>query len=269
MNDDAGPAVLLHLSDPHFGTEQPAVVEATLALARAEQPSLVVLSGDVTQRARAAQFEGARRFVQALPAPTLAVPGNHDIPLYNVAARVFWPYAGWRRAFGDALEPRHESAQLWVAGINTTRPWRHKHGELSARQVSEVAAWLQRAPAGALRVVVTHHPLVVTQDSDRVNVARGAPAALRAWPQAGADLVLSGHIHLPFFLPLDPARRSWALQAGTVVSSRVRAGAPPSLNLVRRLGEGWRMERWNYDAERAAFARVATQGLGAAVNSRP
>lgn len=255
-------SLLLQLSDPHFGTERADVAQALLRLARAEAPRLVVLSGDLTQRARAGQFEAARAFVDAIGAPWLALPGNHDVPLFNLLARVAYPYAGYRRAFGTGgVGPRLESADLCVAGVDTTRPWRHKHGELSARQVRETARWLQGLPRAALKVVVTHHPLVVTQPGDRINRARGAEAALRAWCDAGMDLVMSGHIHLPFFVPLDADGRAWAVQAGTAVSRRVRDGVPPSVNLVRQRAAGWQLERWDHDAGRAAFKRVTTQTL--------
>ena len=259
-------AVLLQLSDPHFGTELEDVAQALLRFARAESPCLVILSGDLTQRARAAQFEAARAFVDAIGAPWLAVPGNHDVPLFNLLARVAFPYAGYRRVFGGSsgAEPRLESADLCVAGVDTTRRWRHKHGEISAHQIEDVTRWLRAVPRRALKVVVTHHPLAVTLSEDRINRARGADAALTAWCGAGMDLVMSGHIHMPFFMPLDAAGRSWAVQAGTAVSKRVRGGIPPSINLVRRAEAGWRVERWDFDATQRAFARVAVQPVGGA-----
>ncbi|HET9206155.1 MAG TPA: metallophosphoesterase, partial [Burkholderiaceae bacterium] len=111
---------LLHISDTHFGTEQAPVVEALVRWAREQRPGLVVLSGDITQRARRKQFDAARRFVQRLgPVPTLAIPGNHDIPLFNLAARVFSPYVGYVRAFGAQLEPVIESPQWLVIALNT------------------------------------------------------------------------------------------------------------------------------------------------------
>ena len=106
---------LLQVSDPHFGTEQEPVVEALLALAAAQRPDVLALSGDITQRARFRQFEAARRFVERVAAPvTLAIPGNHDIPLFNVPARVLAPYAGFERAFGRDLEPVFDGPGLLV-----------------------------------------------------------------------------------------------------------------------------------------------------------
>jgi 3',5'-cyclic AMP phosphodiesterase CpdA len=219
--------LLLQLSDPHFGTERPEVVQAVLALAQAQQPDLVVLSGDITQRARASQFTAARRFVQALGAPVLAVPGNHDIALFNLFARVFRPYAAYAKAFGTELEPVFESPQLLVQGVNTTRPWRHKHGEVSAQQIQRVAQRLRQATAQQLRVVVVHQPVAVPPEDGSRNLLRGHQAALKAWALAGADVVLGGHIHLPGVLRVPGLGRPlWVVQAGTAVSSRTRRGDP-------------------------------------------
>ena len=116
--------VLLHLSDTHFGTEEAPVVAAVQKLVRSQRPSAVILSGDITQRARRAQFEAARAFCDSLHVDhLLTLPGNHDIPLYNIFARIFFPYGNYMRAFGDALEPimfavRHHRAPgaTWTEG---------------------------------------------------------------------------------------------------------------------------------------------------------
>ena len=182
-------SVVLHISDTHFGTEQPRVVEALVALAAQQRPDLVVLSGDITQRARPAQFRAAKAFVDRLGAPVVAVPGNHDIALFDLWARFTRPYARYARAFGAELEPVHASQDLLVVCVNTTRAWRHKHGEVSAAQIDRVASLLTAASAQQLRVVVVHQPAAVTRAEDHVNLLRGHHAALRAWSAAGADLV--------------------------------------------------------------------------------
>jgi len=253
-------SVLLQISDTHFGTEWPPVVEALVALARREQPDLVVLSGDITQRARAAEFAAARAFVDRLGAPWVAIPGNHDIPLYNLAARIGWPYAGQRAAFGAELEPVHASPGLLVLCINTTRPWRHENGVVDAAQIERVAARLAAATAAQLRVVVVHQPAAVWRPEDAHDLLRGHDAALQRWAEAGADIVMGGHIHLPYVIaPAGLARRLWVVQAGTAVSSRVRAGVPNSVNLLRWGGSaGAReaiVERWDCDAKGGEFTR--------------
>lgn len=258
-------SVVLQISDPHFGTEQPPVVEALVQLSRQQRPDLLLLSGDITQRARAAQFRAARAFTDRLGAPLLAVPGNHDIPLFDLWARWRHPYAGHVAAFGPELEPAHDTTELLVVCVNTTRAWRHKHGEVSTEQIERIARRLEAATAAQLRVVVVHQPVAVTRAADVVNLLRGHAAAAQRWAAAGADLVMGGHIHLPYVLALPGlARPLWAVQAGTSVSARVREGLPNSVNLLRwgvHASPGCCLiEQWDYSAAQRAFVRaVVTQ----------
>ena len=253
-------SVLLQISDPHFGTEQPAVVEALVALARQLQPDLLVLSGDITQRARPAQFQAARTFIGRLGAPVLAVPGNHDIPLFNLWARLRHPYAGQMAAFGPDLEPVHASADMLVLCVNTTRAWRHKNGQVSARQIDRVSHALASARPAQLRVVVVHQPAAVARAEDAPNLLRGHAAALQSWSAAGADVVMGGHIHLPYVLAVPGlARPIWAVQAGTAVSSRVRQDVPNSVNVLRwgsvEASGCCVVEHWDFSAAQQAFVR--------------
>jgi 3',5'-cyclic AMP phosphodiesterase CpdA len=248
-------SLLLQVSDTHFGTERAPVVQALLELAAAQRPDLVVLSGDITQRARRAEFAAARRLVERMAAPaTLAIPGNHDVPLFNIAARLLDPYGAYARAFGGDLEPSYEAHDLLVLCVNTTRARRHKHGEVSGRQIERVAQRLRACPPQKLRIVVTHHPMHVPAGSDEGNLLRGHAAAARAWAAAGADLVMGGHIHLPFFRPMSErlpglARPLWVVQAGTALSHRVRPGAEANSVNVVRTGQGaCTVERWDHEA---------------------
>jgi 3',5'-cyclic AMP phosphodiesterase CpdA len=262
---------LLQVSDAHFGTEQPPVVEALLQLASAELPDLVVMSGDITQRARRHQFAAARSFVDQLkPAALLTIPGNHDIPLFNVALRAFAPYANYSRAFGDNLEPEFESQQLLVIGVNTTRPRRHKDGELSTQQIQRVTERLQRAAASQLRIIVVHQPVLAIRKSDENNLLDGHRQAVPAWAAAGGDIIMGGHIHLPYVRSLrttfgDLSRDIWTVQAGTALSSRIREGITNSVNLIRCNGDQsprrCEVERWDYVPTLSRFERHSSQQL--------
>jgi len=263
--------VLVQVSDPHFGTERVAVVDALERWIGGVAPDVLVLSGDITQRSRRAQWDAAREFVARLRVPAVvAVPGNHDIALYDVATRALRPYAEFARAFGPRLEPEHESDWLLVVGVNTTRQWRHKDGEVSPEQVERVAARLERARPGQLRVVVVHQPILTVRPQDEPDRLHGAERASRRWAEAGADLVLGGHIHLPYVAPIHErlpglARRVWAVQAGTAVSRRVRHEAGNSVNLVRWPVRGavdvCEVERWDCDDPAAGFVRVSVERL--------
>ncbi|WP_456281263.1 metallophosphoesterase [Cupriavidus sp. JZ107] len=258
---------VLHLSDTHFGTEQTPVVEAVLELADSMKPDVVVLSGDITQRARRGQFAAARAFISKLSRPTLAIPGNHDIPLFNVAARILNPYGGYRRAIGMDLEPVFSNDGVLAIGVNTTRPSRHKNGEISREQVDRVCAQLRQAQPHQLRIVVVHQPVRAVVASDTRNLLIGREAAVPAWVDAGVDIVLGGHIHLPYVAPLPAysTRRAWAVQAGTAVSHRVRGAIPNSVNLIEhRFEDGQvscRVQRWDYDRSGRAFVAVNSTSL--------
>ncbi len=260
-------SLVLHLSDTHFGVERNEVVQALLRLAEQQQPDLAVLSGDVTQRARRDEFAAARRFVDALSAGrTLVVPGNHDLPLFDVGRRLFMPYRNHRRTFGRNLEPVYEDHGLLVVGIRTTRRYRHVDGTVSPLQVVRSSERLRRSGA-RIKLVVTHQPVHVESAADQHNLLRGRERALHGWAAAGANLILGGHIHLPFVAPLKVAhglpREGWAVQAGTAVSWRTRPGVPNSVNLIHcDAPRGHcRIERWDFDEPTQAFACCAATAM--------
>ena len=283
--------LVLQISDPHFGTEQLAVARALTQLVRDQTPGVLVLSGDITQRARAAQFEAARRFVDALAIPLrLTLPGNHDIPLFNPYARLFTPYANYLKAFGPDLQPVLETASLLAISVNTTRWWRHKNGEVSPAQIEQVAERLRTASPSQLRLIVIHQPVHVLRQEDVHDRLRGHDAAMRAWAAAGADIIMGGHIHLPYVCALHDdvaglARRIWCVQAGTALSSRVRKEAPNSVNLLRFWADRQPLcchaEQWDFHAASGRFEMVqrselmldrsecAQFSVGAAVASDP
>jgi predicted phosphodiesterase len=255
-------SVLLQLSDSHFGTEQAPVVQALETLVQQQRPDLLVLSGDITQRATRRQFAAARAFTNRLGAPLLAIPGNHDIPLFDLGQRLFHPYARYCEAFGNVLEPTHASRGLLVQCVNTTRWYRHKDGTVSSAQIERVASRLRTAQPSQLRVVVVHHPIAVLRATEHHNLLHGHAEAQQSWAAAGCDIVLGGHIHLPYVVALAGlARPMWAVQAGTCTSSRVRASAPNSVNVLR-WGDDTApgcciIEQWDYTAATQAFACAA------------
>ena len=220
-----------------------------------QHPDLLVLSGDITQRATQDQFRAARAFIDRLRVPFLAIPGNHDIPLFDLGARLLNPYSRFHRAFGDTLEPTHDSHDLLVLCVNTTRWYRHVNGEVSVAQIDRVAAALR--PVAVIRATDVH---------DRL---RGYALAIRRWSDAGCDIVMGGHIHLPYAAALtNPPRPLWAVQAGTSVSSRTREGIPNSVNIVRcgddASAGSSAIEQWDYVAVVDAFVRSTVTEITAA-----
>jgi len=254
---------LLQVSDAHFGTEVPEVVKALRRLIDELHPDLLVWTGDLTQRARRAQFEAARAFADSLPVPSVTMPGNHDIPLYNLPQRLVAPYAHYQASFGDELEPEIEREDLLLLMVKTTRRWRHKHGQLSPTQVQRVADRLRRATPQQLRIVATHQPMEACHVEDEHHEVRGPDEALAVWAEAGCDIVLSGHTHKPHCCAVNAGgRQLWMVQAGTALSSRLRA-QPNSVNLIHhRAGvPAAEVERWDFVPEQGHFVRHSVTGL--------
>lgn len=262
-----GPA-LLHLSDLHFGREDTQALRALQALAERLRPAAVVVTGDITQRATPAQFVAARDWLQRLPTPHLVVqPGNHDIPLWAWWERWLAPRRRYRRHFGPDVAPSLDLPWLHLVTVDSVARLRHSRGALSARQIDEVAMAIAASGAQQLRVVALHHPLVA---EDGAAPLRQAALAARRWAAAGVDIVLGGHMHRPLAVPLAaphgvPARGAgpWAVLGGTAGSTRLRGGAPASVNLIAPdplHGAAW-LQRWDHDAAAGDFVAAAPQRL--------
>jgi len=222
---------LLHLSDIHFGPKHlDAATAAVEALAAAARPDVVVVSGDLTQRAKPGQFRAARAFVDRLPAPVVFAPGNHDVPLWRIWERTLAPFGAWRRHFAPELERHYADAELAIVAVTTAFPWTTKHGRLAGRQLEELDRRLAAAPPGAVRVVVAHHPLVDASELGGEPVAANGARALALLAAHGVELVLSGHLHHAFVLPAVPGR-PLVVHCGTSTSSRGR-GAEAGVNTL-------------------------------------
>jgi 3',5'-cyclic AMP phosphodiesterase CpdA len=256
-------SVVLQVSDTHFGTERPEVVEALVDLASQLKPDLIVLSGDLTQRARDSEFAAFRAFVaRLLPAPCLAVPGNHDIPLFDLVTRLTRPFGAYAASCGQVLEPSCSLPDLFITGVNSVRPWRHKQGCLGAVQVEAVAQRLRRAGPSVMRVVVVHHPVDVADGLDPRDIVLGAADAVSAWAGAGADLVMSGHVTCPCVarwpFVMAPERGGAGLRWRARRFPVVRGGDGPTrwnvLRIDRFQGAERRvLEQREFDLTRCAF----------------
>lgn len=249
-----------HLSDPHFGTVVPAVQDALQKDIQRDPPDLILLTGDITQRARRSQFAEARQFLDSLPpVPRLTLAGNHDLPLFDIFSRMVRPYGNYRSYIARDLQPQFADPRVAVVCVDATSPLRHKDGALTVAQI-EVAAAKLAGFGTPFRLVATHQPLASVLNTDQRNVIHGASGALDRWIAAGADLFLGGHIHLPYCIEVrtqDQRQTSVLLQAGTCLSHRVRNGIPNSYNLIslQDIGARRRMliERRDFDKGSGRF----------------
>jgi 3',5'-cyclic AMP phosphodiesterase CpdA len=223
---------LVHLSDTHFGGEDRPAVEAALANTWDLAPQLTVVTGDLTLNGRPAEFIAARAWLDRLPPPVVVTPGNHDTPYWNLVLRAAVPFRRWRRYIGDDRRAMFEGPGLTVFALNTARGAQPRPnwalGAINLADVGEVAARL--AGAGeSLRVFACHHPLIdVAGAPVSGGVHRGDDAA-RVLAEAGVDLILTGHLHIPFARPL-PYGACHVAGAGTL-SQRLR-GVPAGYSVI-------------------------------------
>lgn len=227
---------LIHLSDLHFGRIDPSTLDPLRAAVHAAKPDLVAVSGDFTQRARRREFAAARTFLDAIEAPKLLVPGNHDVPYWNVARRFLQPLTRYRNYISPDLEPEYVDGEIAVLGVNTARSLANGGGRISRRQVDRLVRRLAELPADLVRIVVTHHPFDLPPGVREYRLLGRARMAMARLSKANADLFLSGHLHLSHASRAADRYRidghsGLIVQAGTV-SSRSR-GEQPSFNMIR------------------------------------
>ncbi|PZQ49681.1 MAG: phosphodiesterase [Rhodovulum sulfidophilum] len=250
---------LVHLSDLHFGRDRPELLEPLIEAVNRLAPDAIAISGDLTQRARRRQFAAAAGFVARLRAPCLIVPGNHDVPLDRPFSRLFRPWRRYREAFGADLQPIWRDPEMILIGVNTVNPLSWQRGWIARRALGRIRRTLADAPRDLVRVIVMHHPLEHLPD-ERKALTRGASRAVDALAAAGADVVLSGHLHswrAEPFAHREGRAGVVQVQAGTGLSNRLR-GEENDFNLLTFLPSEIQVERHVAAEGSTRFDRAAT-----------
>ncbi|RYH00988.1 metallophosphoesterase [Salipiger sp. IMCC34102] len=215
---------LVLLTDLHFGRASPDLVDPLLASVAEADPDLVTIAGDFVQRANADQFRMARDFVDRLTHPWIAVPGNHDIPLYNLVGRALNPRRAYRKWIAQETAPVYETDAAVIIGLDTTHRWSHQRGLIRPRQIARVCETIREKGHDKQIVVMAHHPFHQSPDVEK-KVMKHAARALREWADCGPHVILSGHLHQWTVEPfLAEKMRSMTLQVhcGTGLSTRLR-----------------------------------------------
>ena len=254
---------LVHLSDLHFGRVDPLLLAPLREQVERLAPDVVVISGDLTQRARSEEFEQARAWLDTLPGPQIIVPGNHDISLYNVFRRFLQPLARYQRYITEDLAPIYIDEEIAVLGVNTARSLTFKDGRVNHEQVEQIRATLSTLDPKVTRVVVTHHPFDLPEGGKEEDLLGRAQMAMRAFAECGVDLLMAGHLHQSHAGNTQARYKiseyaALVVQAGTATSTRER-GEVNSFNAIR-IGAGRiEVERYGWDAVHQAFQLIGTE----------
>ena len=246
---------LVHLSDLHFGALRAETLAPLAHAVSAIGPDLIVISGDLTQRARRRQFAEARAFLDRLPFRQIVVPGNHDVPLYNLYARFLRPLASYRRHISTDLEPFYADNEIAVLGINTARSFTFTNGRVNERQLA--VARKRLAPlGGVIKIIVTHHPFDLPEQYPASALVGRARMAMTELARCGIDLFVAGHHHVGIAQPSTVRFKvsdysALLVQAGTATSSRGR-GQMNSFNVIRIAAPNIEVERFLWQSDGAA-----------------
>lgn len=254
---------IVHLSDIHFGRIHLPVVEPLIEVVNRIRPNLVAVSGDLTQRARSHQFMEARAFLDRLPKPQIVVPGNHDVPLYNVFTRFINPLRKYQRYITHDLAPFYHDDEIAVLGVNTARSLTIKGGRVNEAQVAWMREKLCAFDQKTVKVVVTHHPFDLPEGHDESDLVGRARMAMEHLASCGADMFVAGHLHVSHTTHSASRYKiagysALVVQAGTATSSRGR-GEANSFNVIHIERPHIEIERFEWKPDDAGFTLANTE----------
>ncbi|TZF88150.1 metallophosphoesterase family protein [Cognatilysobacter lacus] len=250
---------VVQISDLHFGRVDPELLAPLREAIETLQPDVLVVSGDLTQRARESQFSDAAEYLQTLPVPQIVVPGNHDVPYYDVVRRFLSPLDRFHRYITDDAFPTYIDDEIAVVGVNTARSATFKGGRINVDQVREIEQRFHGLAEHVTRIVVTHHPFDVPPGGDESDVLGRAPMAMEEFAKAEVDVFLSGHLHHSNTGTTAHRYRiqgfaALVVQAGTATSTRER-DETNAFNVLRIGDTDLTVETWRWEVDGKRFAK--------------
>ncbi len=275
------PVRLLHISDLHFGPPYVEEVgEAALRIAETIHADAIIISGDLTQRAKREQFEAAKQYMERLPkAPQLVIPGNHDVPLYRVFERIFRPHALYQEIISEELNPVLRIEGAVIVGLDSTAPRSAiSNGQIFKWQLDGCESAFRDAPNGSARIVVAHHHFAPAPDYLRDSNMPNAKRAIERFADLNVDMILGGHLHrayignsLDFYPGSHRDRGIIIAQCGTTTSRRGRGREREknSLNQIVIADETITITHYIYFHEREAFEAVSRHSFRRGSFSEP
>lgn len=215
---------LIHLTDLHFGLHRQSLVQPLHTAIVSNAPDLVVVSGDLTHRAHAGQFRQAMAFLRDLSVRVMVVPGNHDMPLFNLFARLLHPFGPYRAEVNRDLAPMLQVGRLRLFGINTADPFSRRGGVVRTDEIDRICRAMQDGPQDVTNILVCHHPMEEPPGFER-GETRGARAAMDRLAASGLHMALSGHLHhwqAGLGISESTTRKIFQMQTGTALCARAR-----------------------------------------------
>jgi 3',5'-cyclic AMP phosphodiesterase CpdA len=256
---------LVHLSDLHFGRVDEALLGPLVQRVTEIQPDIVVVSGDLTQRARTQEFKQASRFLASLPSPQIVVPGNHDVPLHNIFTRFYQPLDKFQRYITSELEPFYADAEIAIAGVNSARSLTIKSGRINEQQIARIRERFCALEESIIKIIVTHHPFDLPDAYHERHIVGRAPQAMATFANCGVDILLAGHMHISN--AGNTAERykmgnysALVVQAGTATSTRIRDESN-SFNVIKIQSSSIDIDRLSWQPNLASFSVLATESF--------
>lgn len=239
---------IIHLSDLHFGRIHPETLEHLddFLIKRNDEIKLAIVTGDLTQRARKSEFIAATHFIKSLNHPLFVVPGNHDVPLYNLWLRFFKPYRKFLKYLGPFSQNYYEDEDVAIFGLWTVNNFAAHTGKLRQSDLQEIESRFKNVPAKKIKIIACHHPLLsIKHPRIKNDIAR----IMKLSPH----FILWGHEHQSAIVHMSENEIfPIILAAGTSTSSRVRSEAN-SFNYIRFMNDQIHIEIYRHSKNKESF----------------